>query len=340
MTINSTKWSTRLAPFKSADNTRAVIETLLTVVPLVVLWSILWMLLQLGTALGYIGLVLLLFPAGGLMVRLFILQHDCGHGSMFSSKFANDWVGRFLGVFTFTPYDYWRRLHAAHHATSGDLDRRGMGDIDTLTVSEYKAKSNVGKLLYRLYRNPFVMFGLGPAYMFLLRHRLPVGAMKEGLAGWISTLATNAGILLMSILLIKFAGLSAFLFIHLPIVLLGASIGVWMFYVQHQYEDTYWDTRPDWTHENGALHGSSFYDLPKPIMWITGYIGIHHVHHLSSRIPFYKLPRVIKAHPELKEIGQLKFWESLCCVHLALWDEHAKKLISFRDARRMQFSAA
>lgn len=272
------------------------------------------------------------------MVRLFILQHDCGHGSMFSSTFANDWVGRFLGVFTFTPYDYWRRLHASHHATSGDLDRRGMGDIDTLTVAEYKAKNKMGKLRYRLYRNPLVMFGLGPAYMFLLRHRLPVGAMKEGLTGWISTLATNAGIVVMALLLIKFAGLGAFLLIQLPIVVLGASIGVWLFYVQHQYEDTYWDTRPEWSRENGALQGSSYYDLPKPIMWITGYIGIHHVHHLSSRIPFYKLPKVMKAHPELKDIGRLKFWESLRSVHLALWDENAKKLISFRDARRLQFA--
>lgn len=334
MTINSQKWSTRLAPFKTADNTQAGLELVMTIVPLIALWAVLWTLLQTGSWLGYIAFILLLFPAGGFMVRMFILQHDCGHGSLFSSKKVNDWVGRFLGVFTFTPYDYWRRLHAGHHATHGDLDRRGMGDIDTLTITEYKSKSTVGKALYRLYRNPFVMFGLGPAYMFLLRHRLPVGAMKEGLSGWISTLATNAGILLISLLLIKFAGIGAFLLIQLPIVVLGASIGVWLFYVQHQYEDTYWDTRPDWTHEHAALHGSSFYDLPKPIMWITGYIGIHHVHHLSSRIPFYRLPKVIEAHPELKEIGRLKFWESLNCVRLTLWDENAKRLVSFRDARR------
>ncbi|MFT4729433.1 MAG: omega-6 fatty acid desaturase (delta-12 desaturase) [Granulosicoccus sp.] len=317
-----------------------MIEIMITVGPLVALWLVLWTLLQVGTVLSSFAFLLLLLPAGGLMVRLFILQHDCGHGSMFLSKFANDWVGRFLGVFTFTPYDYWRRLHANHHATSGDLERRGMGDIDTLTVAEYKAKTKARKLLYRLYRNPFVMFGVGPAYMFLLRHRLPVGAMKEGLTGWISTLATNAGIVVMALVLIKFAGLGSFLLIQLPIVVLGASIGVWLFYVQHQYEDTYWDTRPEWSRENGALQGSSYYDLPKPIMWLTGYIGIHHVHHLSSRIPFYKLPKVIKAHPELKEIGRLKFWESLRCVHLALWDENAKRLISFRDARRLQFASA
>ncbi len=333
MTTNLQKWSAKLAPYKKADNNRALLETLATVVPLVVLWIMLWKLLQIGTVFSMIGFLVLLLPASGLMVRLFILQHDCGHGSMFSSKFANDWFGRLLGVFTFTPYDYWRRLHAGHHATSGDLDRRGMGDIDTLTVDEYRAMSAGKKLLYRLYRNPFVMFGLGPAYMFLLRHRIPVGAMKEGLAGWISTLATNAGILITSIILIKVAGLTAFLFIQLPIVVLGASIGVWLFYVQHQYEATYWEVRPEWTHEHAALHGSSYYDLPKPIMWLTGYIGIHHVHHLSSRIPFYTLPKVIKAYPELKEIGRLKFRESLRCVKLALWDENNKQLISFKEAR-------
>lgn len=333
------KWSTRLAPFKTANNVQAMVEVLITVVPLVTLWFVLWSLLQAGTWLSYTAFALLLIPAGGFMVRLFILQHDCGHGSLFSSKFANDWAGRFMGVFTFTPYDYWRRLHAGHHATHGDLERRGMGDIDTLTIAEYKSKGTLGKILYRLYRNPLVMFGLGPAYMFLLRHRLPVGAMKEGLAGWVSTLATNAGILVIALLLIKFAGLSAFFLIQIPIVVLAASFGVWLFYVQHQYENTYWNKRPEWTHEHAALHGSSFYDLPKPIMWITGYIGIHHVHHVSSRIPFYKLPKVIEAHPELKEISRLGFWESLNCMRLALWDEHANKLVSFRDARK-SFSAA
>ena len=339
MTTNSQKWSRKLAAYKTADNGRATLECIATIVPLIALWFVLWKLLQYGSALAVVGYLLLLLPASGLMVRLFILQHDCGHGSMFSSKAANDWFGRLLGVCTFTPYDYWRRLHAGHHATSGDLERRGMGDIDTLTVTEYQEMTPGRKLLYRLYRNPFVMFGLGPAYMFLLRHRIPVGAMKEGLAGWISTLATNAGILIAAIVLINTAGLSAFLLIQIPLVVLSASIGVWLFYVQHQYESTYWDARPDWTHEHAALHGSSFYDLPKPIMWLTGNIGIHHVHHLSSRIPFYKLPTVIKAHPELKEIGRLKFLESLRCVKLALWDENTRRLITFREARHLAAAA-
>lgn len=335
MTSTSQSWSAKLAPFKQADNRLALTEFFVTAVPLALLWLAMWKLLSLGTAAGVVGYLILLLPAGAFMVRLFILQHDCGHGSLFSSKKANDWFGRLLGVFTFTPYDYWRRLHAGHHATSGDLERRGMGDIDTLTVNEYRALPARAKVLYRLYRNPLVMFGLGPAYMFLLRHRIPIGAMKEGLAGWISTLATNVGIIVTSLVLIKVAGLIPFLLIQIPIVVLGASIGVWLFYVQHQYESTYWNQRPEWTHEQAALHGSSFYDLPQPFMWLTGNIGIHHVHHLSSRIPFYKLPKVLKAYPELKTTSRLKFIESLNCVRLALWDENSQRLISFREARSL-----
>lgn len=336
MSADSKNWSALLAPFRTTNNTRAVIEILLTVVPLVLLWLCLWALLPVNTLLSTIAFLVLLLPAGGLMVRLFVLQHDCGHGSMFSSRHVNNWVGRALGVITLTPYDYWQRLHASHHATSGDLERRGKGDIDTLTVAEYEEASTFGKFVYRLYRNPFVMFGLGPSYMFLLRHRFPVGAMNQGKSGWISTLTTNAGILMMSLLMIMFAGMEALLLIHLPIVVVGATIGVWLFFVQHQYEDTYWETRPEWSRQNSALQGSSYYDLPKPVMWITGYIGIHHVHHLSSQIPFYQLPKVIQTHPELLDIGRLKFWESLRCVRLALWDENAKLLISFEDARKQR----
>ncbi|OED42259.1 fatty acid desaturase [Chromatiales bacterium (ex Bugula neritina AB1)] len=330
--MNTQKWSARLAPFKTADNNRSVLEIIATVVPLVAIWLIMWSLLQTGNALAWLAVAALLIPTAGLMVRLFIIQHDCGHGSMFSSKSANEWVGRILGVFTFTPYDYWRKLHAAHHATSGNLDGRGMGDIDTLTVNEYKALSFGGRLRYRLYRNPFVLFVAGPAYMFLLRHRLPVG-MTGKPSAWVSVMGNNIGIILLCAVLIKFFGWTAFLFIQLPAVALGASIGVWLFYVQHQFDETYWDVKPGWTHEHAALHGSSYYDLPKPIMWLTGYIGIHHVHHLSSRIPFHKLPAVLQTHPELQDVGRLTFIESLKCIPLALWDEQASRLISFKDAR-------
>jgi len=268
------------------------------------------------------------------LVRIFIIQHDCGHGALFSSRGAMDWTGRLLGILTFTPYEYWRRLHASHHASSGNLDRRGWGEIDTITISEYQQLSAWGRMRYRLYRHPLVMFGLGPAYLFLLRHRVPVGAMSQGRKPWISALATNVGILLVSAIVIQFTGLKWFLIIQIPTVILAASIGVWMFYVQHQFEEAHYRWNDDWTHAEAALMGSSFYDLPKPFMWLTGNIGIHHVHHLSSRIPFHKLPTVLRDNPELKEIGRLKFMESLKCVKLALWDEQAQKLVSFKSLKQ------
>ncbi len=334
MTTSSKPWSARLAPYRRPDNKRAILEIAYTLVPFVALWVLVQWMLEAGMVTTRIAALLMLLPAAGLMVRLFIIQHDCGHGSMFSSRRANDWTGRLLGIVTMTPYEYWRRQHAAHHASSGNLDRRGMGDIDTLTVEEYLNKGFFGRMMYRLYRHPVVMFGLGPSYLFLFRHRLPIGSMNEGRRPWISALATNAGIALMSAILIYLTSWSTFLIIQIPIVVIGASIGVWMFYVQHQFDETHWDRDPNWTHENAALHGSSYYDLPKPLMWITGNIGIHHVHHLSSRIPFHKLPQVVKDFPELQTVGRLTLMESLRCVKLTLWDEKKGELISFRELRK------
>ena len=273
--------------------------------------------------------LLLAIAAGGFMLRLFMIQHDCGHGAMFTSRRINDWVGRVIGVLTLTPYDFWRHSHALHHAGSGNLDRRGIGDIDTLTIEEYRARSWFGKLRYRAYRHPIVMFGIGPAYLFILQHRLPIGGMRTGIMPWLSTMATNAVIAVLIVVLAWAMGFGTLLAVQLPIVLIGASIGVWLFYVQHQFERTFWEHEPDWTHSAAALHGSSFYDLPKPLMWMTGNIGIHHLHHLCSRIPFYRLPEVLKDHPELKSIGRITLWQSLKCVRLTLWDEKRKQLVPF-----------
>ena len=315
----------RLAPYRSAENGRAIFELLITLIPFLALWAGMWALLGLGHYWALLGVI----PAGGLIVRLFIIQHDCGHGSMFSHKKANDWVGRFISVMTITPYDHWRRGHALHHAGSGNLDRRGIGDdITTLTVEEYEALSKWEQLKYRLYRHPIVMFGVGPAFVFLLVNRLPFGAMRRKMP-WISTLATNAAVALLYGLLIWGVGLKAFLLIQTPIIIIGASIGVWMFYVQHQFDETHWSRTGEWSREDAALHGSSYYDLPAPLMWVTGNIGVHHVHHLSSRIPFYQLPRILKAHPELKTVGRLTLWQSFKTVRLALWCETRKKMVSF-----------
>jgi omega-6 fatty acid desaturase (delta-12 desaturase) len=242
-------------------------------------------------------------------------------------------VGRALGVLTMTPYDHWRRCHAIHHATSGNLDRRGIGDIKTLTVREYFARNWRDRLRYRLYRHPLVMFGLGPAYVFLLENRLPIGFMRKGSMPWLSTMTTNAGILLASGLLILFVGFTTLLVVHLPIVVLAATMGVWLFYVQHQFETTTWDETTDWRQPEAALHGSSHYDLPPVLRWFSANIGVHHVHHLSSGVPFYRLPDVLRTYPELREVGRLTLWQSLICVRLTLWDEETRRLMSFREAR-------
>ncbi|MFN0191824.1 MAG: fatty acid desaturase family protein, partial [Aestuariivirga sp.] len=230
-------WGSRLSAYKTPNNSRAVLETLVTIVPFIGLWFLMWVFAPISPWLS----LLLALPTAGLMVRLFMIQHDCGHGAMFSSRRANDWAGRFIGVLTLTPYDFWRQSHAAHHAGSGNLDRRGIGDIDLLTVREYSALRLRSKLRYRLYRHPLVLFGIGPAYLFVFRHRLPFGAMREGPMPWLSTLFTNLGLAILAAPLIYLIGLGPFLLIHLPVVLLGASAGVWLFYVQHQFERTYWD---------------------------------------------------------------------------------------------------
>jgi omega-6 fatty acid desaturase (delta-12 desaturase) len=261
-----------------------------------------------------------------------MLQHDCGHGSFFGRRQWDDWTGRAIGVLTLTPYDYWRRAHAEHHASAGNLDERGVGDITTLTVEEYRALTRRGKLTYRLYRHPLVMFGIGPAYLFLFKQRLPFGMMRSGVLPWLSTMATNAGIAALAVLLIWAVGIVPFLLIHLPIVLLAGSAGVWLFYVQHQFEDTHWSKPPEWTFPYSAMHGASHYDLPRPLRWITANIGMHHVHHLSSRVPFYRLPEVLRDYPELAKLGRINIRDSLSCVKLILWDETARRLISLREA--------
>ena len=202
------------------------------------------------------------------LLRLFAIQHDCGHGAFLDSRRARDWIGRCLGVLTMTPYDVWRRCHAIHHSAAGNLDARGIGDLDTLTVEEYRARSPMGRLAYRLYRHPFVMFAIGPAYIFLLKQRLPFGVMHEGRRYWISAMGTNLAILGLLGVFYMAGGWQALIFVWLPTVLVAGSVGVWLFYVQHQFEATHWDPAPEWHLHEAALHGSSHYDLPAPLRWL------------------------------------------------------------------------
>lgn len=330
-TIDARAWTQILVRYRDPSSARSLIELGITFGPLVLLWALMWA----SYHLGFWWLTLLLsVPAAGFLVRLFMIQHDCGHGAFFRHRLANDWIGRALGVLTLTPYDFWRRTHAIHHATSGNLERRGIGDVDTLTVREYLALSRWRRLMYRFYRHPAVMFGLGPAYLFVLRHRLPFGLMRSGWQPWASTMGTNLAIAIVAAALIWLIGVGPFLLVHGPIMLLAAAMGVWLFYVQHQFEHTSWEQEPDWTHPEASLHGSSHYDLPGVLRWFTANIGVHHVHHLSSRIPYYRLPEVLRDHPELAGVGRLTLLQSLGCVRLVLWDESRKRLVSFGEMRR------
>lgn len=318
-----------ISAFRQPRTARSLIELAITATPFALLWALTWAALDAGYWLG----LLLTIPAGGFLLRLFLIQHDCGHGAFFSRQTSNDWLGRVLGILTLTPYDYWRRSHAMHHASTGNLDARGVGDVDTLTIEEYRNLGRWGRLRYRLYRHPIVLFGIGPAYLFLLRHRLPVGMMKQGWSPWISALGTNLGIAAAAGVLIWAMGLKLFLMIHLPITIVAASLGVWFFYVQHQFEQTHWERGESWSFHEAALHGSSHYVLPPVLRWISANIGIHHVHHLASRIPFYRLPEVLREVPVLGMTSRVTLRESFGAVRLVLWDEKRRRLVSFAEAR-------
>jgi acyl-lipid omega-6 desaturase (Delta-12 desaturase) len=322
------EWAKVLAPYREPRLARSLAELAVTIVPFVALW----VLMLASLAWSYAITLALAVPAAGFLVRLFMIQHDCGHGSFLPKRRANDWLGRVLGVLTFTPYGYWRRTHAIHHAGSGNLDRRGIGDVETLTVREYRSLPPWRRVLYRVSRHPLFLFGLAPFLLFVLKHRLPFGLMRAGRAPWVSTLSTNLAIALVLGLLIAALGAREVLLVHTPVVLLAATAGVWLFYVQHQFEDTLWEREPAWSARAGALHGSSHYDLPPVLRWLTANIGVHHVHHLSSRIPCYRLPEVLRDHPELREVSRLTLEESLRCLRLALWDEDRRRLVSFREA--------
>src|SRR6478752_33096 len=227
--LNARRWQRILSEYSTPSRVRSIAELVITALPLVVLWAAAWFTFHLGHAWASL---LIAIPAAGFLVRLFMIQHDCGHGSFFSGRLANDWVGRAIGVVTLTPYDHWRRSHARHHASSGNLDRRGVGDIDTLTVREFLLRPRWRQIVYRLYRNPIVMFGVGPTFLFILQQRLPIGMMRSGWMPWLSTMGTNLVIAILVAAMIWLVGLGPFLLIHLPITALAASIGVWLFFVQ------------------------------------------------------------------------------------------------------------
>ena len=328
---SSRPWRHIVARYAVPDTRRGVMQLLTTGLPFLAIMGALLYLIDRGVWVVALPLVV---PSAALLVRLFAIQHDCGHGSFFHSRRANDWLGRTLGVLTFTPYAYWRQKHAVHHATSGNLDRRGVGDIDTLTVREYLTRSRWMRFAYRLYRHPVVMLGIGPAYLFLIRHRIPTGWPSRHRQGWTSVLGTNAALAAGAASMALTIGLQPLLLGYLPVLLLAASIGVWMFYVQHQFADTYWEEGACWTFERAAFDGCSFYDLPRILHWATGSLGFHHLHHLSSRIPNYRLRECFEQNPVFQRAAKrLGLWESVKGFRLALWDEETRQLVPFRRLR-------
>ena len=331
--ISSPKiWKDLVSKYQKSHARKSIWQLCNSFIPFVLIW----LLMLFALDYSYWITLLLSFPAAGFTVRLFIIQHDCGHGSFFSSMRTNDLCGLFCSIFTLTPYYYWRKKHAIHHASAGNLEQRGIGDIYTMTVNEYMQLSRWGKLKYRLYRNPLILFIFSPAILFLIVYRFPSPRLKTLRNYRSSVYITDIAIALLTGVLIWLVGLKAFLLIQLPITIVTSSTGAWLFFVQHQFEDTYWADKEDWNYAYAALAGSSYYKLPGILQWFTGNIGFHHIHHLSPRIPNYMLEKCHKENPDFQKAAKvLTFRTSFKSILLSLWDEKQKKLVSFRQMKQL-----
>jgi omega-6 fatty acid desaturase (delta-12 desaturase) len=316
-----------LAPYAQPHLGRALLDIGTSVVPYVALSVLMYLSLDVSLWLT----LALAIPAAGFMLRTFILFHDCTHGAFVPTRRANTWLGIALGVVVFSPFHAWRYNHAVHHGTAGDLDRRGTGDVQTLTVAEFNAMQPRGRLAYRLFRNPFVMFGLGPLYSLVLQPRVISRSAKPRIQR--SILGTNIALLLVAGTLIWLIGWQAYLLVQLPPFLIGGAAGVFLFYVQHQFEDAYWERRPDWSFAESALQGSSHLKLPQPLQFFTGNIGLHHVHHLNARIPNYNLQRAHDENPIFQDVPTLSLGDAARSVRLKLYDEDRGRLVTFAEAR-------
>ena len=327
-------WREALAPYARPHLGRSLLGIATSVVP----YLLLLVLMFLALDVSYLLVLALAIPAAGFQVRTFIAFHDCAHGSFLPSKRANAWLGAVLGLILYTPFQSWRHAHAVHHATAGDLDRRGTGDVHTLTVAEYRASSWRSRLGYRLFRNPVVMFGLGPVYAMVLHPRLVLRSMRPRSRR--SVIATDIAIAVVVGGLCWLVGWREFLLVQSPTLLLAGAAGVWLFYVQHQFEDTYWQSGGDWSYAEAALRGSSYLRLPRVLQFFSGNIGLHHVHHLSAKVPNYNLQRAHDQNPIFHDVPTLSLWDGLRAVRLKLWDEGRGRLVTFAEARAYPWPTA
>ena len=328
-------WQRAAARYRASSTGRAVIQLATTILP----FAALLVVMHWSLDVSYLLTLALAIPTAGFLVRTFIIMHDCSHGSFMPSRRANEIVGFITGVLTFTPFAQWRRDHALHHASSGDLDRRGHGDILTLTVAEYLARDRVGRLKYRLYRNPFILFGLGPLYLLISQRWRSGGDTATRRRQAASVHATNAAILLGLVGFSLLIGIKALALIYAPVFLIAAAAGIWLFYVQHQFEDTYWQGHATWEYASAAMEGSSYYKLPRVLEWMTGSIGLHHLHHADPRIPNYNLRKCHDDNEEFQHATEITLWGSLRSARLRLWDEERGRLVGFgvlREARYRQ----
>ncbi|WP_097150842.1 fatty acid desaturase [Ureibacillus acetophenoni] len=317
-----------VAAYAKAERNKSIMQMINTIIPLLLLWSAGYYLVQFSPWYAVACGVL----SSAFLVRTFIIFHDCTHGSFFKNKKANDIVGNITGILTSFPYMKWRREHLIHHASSGNLDKRGIGDIDMLTVDEYLAKSKLGRLGYRLYRNPIVMFGLGPLYLVLVLNRFNKKDAKK--KERLNTHFINLMVLLLCATLIYFFGWQSFLLVHGITLFAAGSMGIWLFYIQHTYEDSYFEYDPEWDYVKAAVEGSSFYKLPKVLQWVTGNIGYHHVHHLAPRVPNYKLEEAHESITPLQKATTITLKTSLESIRYKLYDPKQKKFVTFKEVDR------
>ncbi|HEX2994479.1 MAG TPA: fatty acid desaturase [Anaerolineales bacterium] len=321
-------WVAELKRFEQPNSSKATFQVVNTLIPYIAILGMMY--LTISWKVHYGITILLALPASLFLVRLFIFFHDCAHGSYVASRRATKVLGTVLGIIVFMPFFEWRSLHARHHATSGNLDNRGKGDIWTMTVDEYNHSSWFRRLLYRMFRNPLVMFGLGPLYIFLIAHRLPSrGANREAI---FSVIFLNAVLIAIVIVAELTISIECYVKIQLPILFMAGAVGVWLFYIQHQFDPSYWSRKGAWNHVDAALRGSSFYKLPKLLQWFSGNIGLHHIHHLRPRIPNYLLEQCQIETPELQCVKPVTLSSSLKAVRLNLWDEQRGLFVSFREA--------